>query len=212
MIYVHIIDKLLRPLLLTNGMSLFKWMRYMSNHGKLYGPNLNPEDSTRTVFAIMVSSLHKKWSCISRLLPCASISAEKIFPIIRSCIIDIEHCGLSFVATDNYPLHVNLFKIFVATDNYPLHVNLFKIFSPNNELEIKVPHPFDEHSILFLTFDFVHILKIIRNNWLNQKILRKHSNIKISKILQLIIALILLKSIQLASKMYVFFITRKVKV
>ena len=50
--------------------------------GKVYGPNLNPEDPTRTVFAVMVSSLHKKWSCISRLLSCASISAEKIFPII----------------------------------------------------------------------------------------------------------------------------------
>ena len=57
----------------------------------------------------------------------------------------------------------------VATDNYPLNVNLFKMFSPNNKLEIKVPHPFDEHRILFFTFDFVHILKSIRNNWLNQK-------------------------------------------
>ena len=33
MISVHILDKLLRPLHLTNGMSLFKWMRYMSNRG-----------------------------------------------------------------------------------------------------------------------------------------------------------------------------------
>ena len=112
--------------------------------GKVYGPNLNPEDPTRTVFAVMVSSLHKKRSCISRLLPCASISAEKIFPIIKSCIIDIEHCGLSVQV--------------IATDNYPLKVNLFQMFSPNNKLEIKVPHPVDNHRILFLTFDFVHIL------------------------------------------------------
>ena len=112
--------------------------------------NLNPEDPMRTVFAVIVSSLHKKWSCISRLLLCASISAEKIFPIIRSCIIDIGHCGLSLQV--------------VATDNYPLNVNLFKMFSPNNKLEIRVPHPFDEHRIQFLTFDFVHILKSIRNN------------------------------------------------
>ena len=62
--------------------------------GKIFGPNLNPDDPTRKVFAIMVSNLHKKWSCISRLLPCASITAERIFPIIKSCIIDIEHCGL----------------------------------------------------------------------------------------------------------------------
>ena len=38
--------------------------------GKLFAPNLNPEDPTRTIFAIMVSSLYKKWSCNIHLLPC----------------------------------------------------------------------------------------------------------------------------------------------
>lgn len=89
--------------------------------GKIIGPSLNPDDPTRTVFSVMVSSLHKKWSCISRLLPCASISAEKIFPIIKSCIIDIEHCGLKVQV--------------ISTDNYPLNVNLFKLFSPNCKLD-----------------------------------------------------------------------------
>ena len=123
--------------------------------GEIIGPSLNPDDPTRTVFSVMVSSLHKKWSCISRLLPCASISAEKIFPIIKSCIIDIEHCGLKVQV--------------ISTDNYPLNVNLFKLFSPNGKLECRVPHPLYENRFLFLTFDFVHILKSIRNNWLNQK-------------------------------------------
>ena len=123
--------------------------------GKIFAPNLEPEDPTRTVFAIMVSSLHKKWSCISRLLPCGSISAEKIFPIIKQCVIDIENCGLR--------VHV------ISTDNYPLNVNIFKLFSLSGKLETKVPHPFDQTRCLFLTFDFVHILKSIRNNWLNQK-------------------------------------------
>ena len=36
---------------------------------KIFGPNISPENPTRTVFAIIVSSLHKKWSCISRLIP-----------------------------------------------------------------------------------------------------------------------------------------------
>ena len=130
--------------------------------GKIYGPNLTPDDPTRTVFAIRVSSLHKKWSCISRLLPCASISAEKIFPIIKSCIKDIEHCGLKVQV--------------ISTDNYPLNVNLFKLFSSNEKLETNVSHPFDSNRILFLTFDFVHILKSIPNNWLNQKDFDKTSH------------------------------------
>ena len=32
-----------------------------------------------------------------------------------------------------------------------------------------VPHPFDPSRCLFLIFDFVHIMKSIRNNWLNVK-------------------------------------------
>ena len=122
--------------------------------GKLVGPNLNPDDPTKTVFAIMASSLHKKWSCIVRLLPCASISAEDIFSVLQSCIEDIELCGL-------------LVQV-ISTDNYPLNVKLFKLFSPVGKLETRVPHPCDINRPLFHTFDFVHILKTIRNNWLNQ--------------------------------------------
>ena len=135
-------------------MSLFK-SEISYKGGKVYDPNLAPEDPTKTVFAVMVSSLHKKWSCISRLIPCAPISAENIFPIIKSCVINNEHCSLSVQV--------------IATDNYPLNVNLFKMFSPNNKLEIEVPHPFEKHRVMLLTFDFVHILKTISNNWLNQK-------------------------------------------
>ena len=43
------------------------------------------------------------------------------------------------------------------------------MFSPARKLETRVPHPSDNARVLFLTFDFVHILKSIRNNWLNQK-------------------------------------------
>ena len=127
--------------------------------GKVYGLNISPENSTRTVFTIMVSSLFKKWSCVSRLIPCASITAEYLFPIIKSCILDIESCGLKIQI--------------ICTDNYPLNVNIFKLFSPTKKLETNVLHPSDNERTLFLTFDFVHILKSIRNNWLNQKDVHK---------------------------------------
>ena len=81
--------------------------------GRIFGPNLSPDNPTRTVFVIMVSSLHKKWSCIARLIPCASINAEFIFP--------------------------------------------------------HVPHPSCDQMKLFFIFNFVYILKSVRNNWLNQK-------------------------------------------
>ena len=117
--------------------------------GGIFAPNLNAEDPTRTKFAIMVFSLYKLWSCIIRLLPCASISAEKIFPTINSSIIEIEHCGLEVQI--------------ISTDNYPLNLNLFKDFSLSGKLETKVHHPFDENIPLLLKFHFLHILKSIRH-------------------------------------------------
>ena len=41
-------------------------------------------------------------------------------------------------------------------------------YSPTSELEHCEPHPVDFNRPLFFSFDFIHILKTIRNNWLNQ--------------------------------------------
>ncbi|KAI6658203.1 Transposable element P transposase [Oopsacas minuta] len=49
-----------------------------------------------------------------------------------------------------------------------MNVNIFKVFSPSRLLEHIVPHPTDSNWSLFLLFDFVHIIKSIRNNLLNQ--------------------------------------------
>ncbi|KAI6651128.1 Transposable element P transposase [Oopsacas minuta] len=122
--------------------------------GKIIRSSLNPTDPAKTVFAFMISSLSKRWSSIVRLLPCSSSSAEVLFPIIKDVIRDVEACGLS--------VHV------LCTDNYPMNVNIFKLFSPSRLLEHIVPHPMDSNRPLFLLFDFVHIIKSIRNNWLNQ--------------------------------------------
>ena len=90
----------------------------------------------------------------SSITMCLSF-AERIFPIILSCVKDIENCGLCVDV--------------ISTDNYPLNVKLFKLFSPVGKLETCVPHPCVPNKSLYLTFDFVHILKSVRNNWLNLK-------------------------------------------
>ena len=70
--------------------------------------------------------------------------------------MDIKLCGLLKVQV-------------ISTDNYPLNVNVFQLFTSNGKLETNISHPFDSNRVFILTFDFVHILKSIRNNWLNQK-------------------------------------------
>ena len=123
---------------------------------KIIAASLDTEDPIRTVLAIMVSILHKKWSSIVRLVPLASTQATNLYLTIKSVICDVEKCGLY--------VHV------LCSDNYPQNVNIFKQFSPDKKtLTPIVPHPVEITRNLFLFFDPVHILKTIRNNWLNTK-------------------------------------------
>ena len=123
--------------------------------GRIIGSSEKSTDSAKTILAFMVSSLSKKWSTIVRLLPCSNSSATELFPTIVNVIQDVENCGL--------------FVRVICTDNYPMNVNIFKLFSPTHTLEPIVPHILDSDRSLVLLFDFVHILKSIRNNWVNQK-------------------------------------------
>ena len=123
--------------------------------GRVIGSIDNPEDPPTTVFSIMISSLAARFSTIVRLIPLGSSSAEKLYPIIKSTIYDIEACDLFVEA--------------LCTDNYPLNVRLYKLFSADNTLVPKVTHPCNPKRNLILFFDIVHIIKCIRNNWLNLK-------------------------------------------
>ena len=87
----------------------------------------------------MVSSLHKKWSTIVRLFPLSSINALDLHLPIKFVTCEIEKCGL--------------FVQVICSDNYPQNVNMLRSFPLIKRL--------------FLLFDAVHILKCIRNNWLN---------------------------------------------
>ena len=76
--------------------------------------------------------------------------------MVNSVINDIEKC--------------DLFVEVLVTDNYPLNVRLFKLYSSDHKTLLPaVPHPTCPWRKLYLLFDFVHIIKSIRNNWLNLK-------------------------------------------
>ena len=124
--------------------------------GRIIGSIDHPEDPPTTVFSMMVSSLMTKFSTIVRLIPLGSSSAAALLPIVINTISEIENC--------------NLYVDAVCTDNYPLNVSLYKLLSPNHRTLLpQVPHPCDPNRDLILFFDFVHILKSIRNNWVNLK-------------------------------------------
>ena len=106
------------------------------------------------LFCFMLPSLFYKWFTVVRLLPCSSNSADSLFPILKQVILDVESCGLL--------VHL------IYADIYPLERSYLICF-PTHLLETSGPHQSHPSRFLFLTFEFVRIIKTIRNNWLNQR-------------------------------------------
>ena len=120
--------------------------------GRILGTSTTHTEAANTVLAFMISS--KKWSTVVRLLPCAKSFAAQLLPILHEVIKDVESCNLRIQV--------------ICTDNYPLNVNLYGLLSPTSILETCVPHLLQYSRPLFLIFDLVHIIKTVRNNWINQ--------------------------------------------
>ena len=124
--------------------------------GRIIGYSMSPNEPIKTVFAIMASNLYRKWSQIVRLIACPSISAKEIFAVVKSVICDVERCGMIVQV--------------ICKDNYLLNVSFFKLFSSDNKtLTSTLIHPNVPVRKIILLFNFVHIIKSIRNNWLNLK-------------------------------------------
>ena len=141
---------------------------YTYKGGKIFGPScINWDlddaedissqcDPAKTLLAFQVSSLYTNWSEIVRLLPCCNTKATELLPIVQQVIIDIEKCDLRVIA--------------ICTDDYQLNVSLFKsLANKSSNLELTCPNFSDPTRSIFLMFDPVHIVKCIRNNWINQK-------------------------------------------
>ena len=71
---------------------------YTYKGGKIIEASMQPNFLAKTVFAMMVSSICKKWSTTFRLIPCSSSSAKELYPIIKSVINYIENCNLTVEA------------------------------------------------------------------------------------------------------------------
>lgn len=86
----------------------------------------------------------------------------KLLPVKSLCGNDLKEAVLEVIQfIQGLGFHV----IAVITDNNRVNQNLFSLLSS----ELSMPNPqYPDHQI-YLLFDFVHIFKNIRNNWLNLK-------------------------------------------
>ena len=111
--------------------------------------------AAKSAFAFMINSVISNYKDVVHLLPTSKISAEDLHLFLKKIICGLENIG---------------FRVFaVITDNNAINRKAMSQFAVPSKLSIAYPHPCDQKRPLFFVFDSVHILKCIRNNWLNLK-------------------------------------------
>ena len=123
--------------------------------GNLVGAAYNSNDAATSAFAFMVNSVFSKFKEVVHVLPARKMDAEALFNLLRKTIIGLEKIGFTVIA--------------IITDNNAINRKAMSLFEAPPKLSIVYKHPVDSSRPLFFVFDAVHLLKCIRNNWINQK-------------------------------------------
>lgn len=130
--------------------------------GKLFGKAINhPEHLATTVLGFMLVSPFGGPSFLVKMLPVWRLDAQFMYEQTQLLLTHIKNAGGSTIC--------------IICDNNRINQAFFKMFP--------LTSPWRTEDNMFLLFDFVHILKNIRNNWLTEKtgeIVYDHNGHKLS--------------------------------
>lgn len=139
--------------LMMDEIHIHQYLEYKG--GSVTGAASNSSSVAKTAHVFMIQSLLSAHKDVVHILPVLRIDAEQLHQVLRRLIVELEDAGLLVVA--------------VISDNNAINRKTMSLFSPVQTLGIVFPHPADSTRPLFYIVDPVHLLKCIRNNWLNQK-------------------------------------------
>ena len=123
--------------------------------GSIVGSAFDSCSAATSAMVFMVNSIKSTFKDVVHIIPTKSIKAETLHAIIRKVIVGLENIGFTVLV--------------VITDNNAINSKAMSFFANPPTLSIVYPHPFQRCRPLFFTFDSVHVLKCIRNNWFGQK-------------------------------------------
>ncbi|KAH9384587.1 hypothetical protein HPB48_026596 [Haemaphysalis longicornis] len=123
--------------------------------GCVTGAATNSENAAKTAYVFMLQSLLSSNKDVVHILPVAQIGAKQLHDFLDLLIRKLEDIGIRVVA--------------VVSDNNSINRKAMSFFADPPKLSIVYRHPSDSSRPLFFILDTVHILKCIRNNWLNQR-------------------------------------------
>jgi len=117
-----------------------------------FAENADSVEAT-TVQAYMISSVLSKHKDVAALQPVKNLDTSFLYDSVMKVLSLVENAGYRVVA--------------VMSDNNRVNRNAFDKMS-GGTMQPSIPHPCDPQRRLFFLFDSVHLVKCIRNNWINQ--------------------------------------------
>lgn len=131
-------------------------LSYVGNKIEGFSKNSEIKSTATTVQVYMITSICSKNKDVVGLYPVKNLNAEYLYKVTNNILRIIHMAGYETVS--------------IISDNNQVNRKLFQKFSPTNGLQPYIISPFDANKKLFLLFDTVHLIKNIRNNWLNEKL------------------------------------------
>ncbi|XP_035217487.1 LOW QUALITY PROTEIN: uncharacterized protein LOC118190813 [Stegodyphus dumicola] len=101
------------------------------------------------------ASISSKYKDVVHILPVKKITADILFHYIKKIICGLEEIGIHIFC--------------IITDNNAINQKAVSCFADPPKSSIVYRHPMSNEKPLFFMLDTVHLIKSIRNNWLNQK-------------------------------------------
>lgn len=123
--------------------------------GHVVGMSENSDLEASTIQAFMISSLLSKNKDVIALFPVRNLTADILINYANKVLSILHECGFTVLA--------------LISDNNRINRNMFTNMC-GGELKSFISNPYCPLKKLFFLFDSVHLIKAIRNNWLNQTI------------------------------------------
>ncbi|KAF2880149.1 hypothetical protein ILUMI_26012 [Ignelater luminosus] len=126
----------------------YKW-------GNIVGNAFNDEKLAKSAHVFMISSLMSPYKEVVHILPVNKMTGEVLHTFLKNIVIGLHNIGFEVLG--------------VVSDNHSINRKAISYFSNSPEVKIVYPNPADENKPLYFVIDTVHILKNVRNNWLNKR-------------------------------------------
>ncbi|XP_035233510.1 uncharacterized protein LOC118205330 [Stegodyphus dumicola] len=126
--------------------------------GSIYGGSHDkPALAAKTAQVFMITSVFSSYKDVVSIVPVNGLQANELQDMIQQILIALENIGFKVVC--------------LISDNNAVNKRAFELMTPNKTLQPYIKHPLDDSRLLFFLFDTVHMLKSVRNNWCNKKLI-----------------------------------------